>query len=130
MQCPVDPGIAELDLQRHGDFMVVSGKSEGKFVKAIRDGRGGEPWVHLLKACHVHLHRPYATPLSGNTLCGFSSQSGSNAPLIRRCCSSSCAANCTGIRSRFSTPTPCSPVRQPPTSTHNFKISAPNCSAR
>ena len=33
-----------------------------------------------------------------------------------------------GIRSRFSTPTPCSPVSTPPTSTHSFRISAPNAS--
>ena len=66
---------------------------------------------------------------NGNTLLALSSQPGSKADLIRRCWSSSCALNCTGIRSRFSTPTPCSPVRQPPTSTHSFRMSAPNCSA-
>ena len=32
------------------------------------------------------------------------------------------------IRSRFSMPTPCSPVRQPPTSTQSFRISAPTAS--
>ena len=32
------------------------------------------------------------------------------------------------IRSRFSMPTPCSPVRQPPTSTQSFRISAPKAS--
>ena len=36
------------------------------------------------------VHADGASP-SGNTLLGFSSQSGSNADLIRRCCSSSCA---------------------------------------
>jgi hypothetical protein len=62
---------------------------------------------------------------SGNTLAGFNSHPGrthpspASAPPDRR------GAYCTAIRSRFSTPTPCSPVRQPPTSTHSFRISAP-----
>ena len=42
----------------------------------------------------------------------------------------SVSLNCTRIRSRFSMPTPCSPVRQPPTATHSSRISAPACSAR
>ena len=58
---------------------------------------------------------------------GLSSQSGSKADLIRRCWSSSTSVNCTRMRSRFSTPTPCSPVRQPPTSTQSCRMSAPNC---
>ena len=33
------------------------------------------------------------------------------------------SVNCTRIRSRFSMPTPCSPVRQPPTATHSSRIS-------
>ena len=33
------------------------------------------------------------------------------------------------MRSRFSRPTPCSPVSTPPTSTHSFRISKPNASA-
>ena len=35
-----------------------------------------------------------------------------------------------GIRSRFSTPTPCSPVSTPPTSTQSRRMSAPNFSVR
>ncbi len=35
----------------------------------------------------------------------------------------------TVIRSRFSMPTPCSPVRQPPTSTHSLSMSSPAASA-
>ncbi len=66
---------------------------------------------------------------NGNTLLGFNSQSGSKADLMRRCCSSSCSANWYGIWYRFSTPTPCSPVKQPPTSTQSFSMSAPNVSA-
>jgi hypothetical protein len=34
------------------------------------------------------------------------------------------------IRSRFSTPTPCSPVSTPPTSTQSLRMSAPKSSAR
>ncbi len=37
--------------------------------------------------------------------------------------------NITSIRSRFSTPTPCSPVSTPPTSTHSRRMSEPNASA-
>ena len=38
----------------------------------------------------------------------------------------SASENIAGIRSRFSTPTPCSPVSTPPTSTHRRRMSAPN----
>src|SRR5262249_48362992 len=65
----------------------------------------------------------------GKTLGRVSSHAGSEADLMRRCCASSVGVNCTLIRSRFSTPTPCSPVRQPPTSTQRVKMSAPNFSA-
>ena len=44
--------------------------------------------------------------------------------------SRSASLNIAGIRSRFSTPTPCSPVSTPPTSTQSRRMSAPNASAR
>src|SRR6185312_8388085 len=72
----------------------------------------------------------HAAVCSGKTLLGLSSHSGSQSDLIRRCWSSSTGVNWTPIRSRFSTPTPCSPVRQPPTSTQSVRISAPKRSAR
>src|ERR687886_416801 len=65
----------------------------------------------------------------GKTLPGLSSCSGSKAHFTRSCCARSTSLNIVGIRSRFSTPTPCSPVSTPPTSTHSFRISAPNSSA-
>ena len=81
--------------------------------------------VGVMRACGIAARpaRAAETPCSGSA-----ASPGSKADLMRRCWSSSCAVNCTGIRSRFSTPTPCSPVRQPPTSTHSFRMSAPNCS--
>ena len=44
--------------------------------------------------------------------------------------SSSAGENCTHMESIFSTPTPCSPVIVPPSSTHSSRMSAPNRSAR
>src|SRR6188768_3756634 len=69
-------------------------------------------------------------PSSGKTLAGLSSQSGSNTPFTRICWAMSAAVNCTRISSRFSMPTPCSPVRQPPSLTQSLRISAPHSSAR
>src|SRR5262245_267310 len=69
-------------------------------------------------------------PSSGKTLAGLSSQSGSNTPFTRICWAMSAAVNCTRISSRFSMPTPCSPVRQPPSLTQSLRISAPHISAR
>jgi len=69
-----------------------------------------------------------ATVSSGKTLPGFSSQAGSNTSFTAICAAMSSAVNCAPIRSRFSTPTPCSPVRQPPTSTHRRRMSAPKAS--
>src|SRR6202034_951271 len=66
----------------------------------------------------------------GNTFPGLSRPLSSNAHLRRCCWSRSACENITGIRSRFSTPTPCSPVSTPPTSTQSRRISAPNSSAR
>ena len=58
---------------------------------------------------------------AGKTLAGLSSQAGSKTLFTRICWSRSAAVNWSGIRSRFSMPTPCSPVRQPPTSTQSFE---------
>ena len=61
----------------------------------------------------------------GNTLPGLSRWLGSKAHLTRICWSRSISLNISGIRSRFSTPTPCSPVSTPPTSTQSRRMSAP-----
>ena len=54
----------------------------------------------------------------GSTFCGLAAPSGSNASRSRACASRSSAENSSGMRSRFSTPTPCSPVSTPPASRH------------
>ena len=64
----------------------------------------------------------------GKTLPGLSRPRSSNAHLSRCCWARSASVNIAGIRSRFSTPTPCSPVSTPPTSTQSLRISAPNAS--
>src|SRR5690606_20176589 len=66
----------------------------------------------------------------GNTLPGLSRWLGSKAHLTRICWLRSSSENISGIRSRFSTPTPCSPVSTPPTFTQSRRMSAPNASAR
>src|SRR3954468_14761240 len=66
----------------------------------------------------------------GNTLPGLSRPPASKAHFSRCCCARSASENISGIRSRFSTPTPCSPVSTPPTLTHSRRISAPKASAR
>src|SRR5690606_23431829 len=78
---------------------------------------------------HGHAARRPSETESGKTLAGFSSQRGSNTSFTSICAARSAGAYWWPIRSRFSTPTPCSPVRQPPTSTQSFRISAPSASA-
>ena len=62
----------------------------------------------------------------GTALPGFSSPCASNARLTPRKRSSSAGANCMHMSPIFSTPTPCSPVIVPPTSTHSSSIFVPN----
>ena len=66
---------------------------------------------------------------SGRPCPGLSRCSGSKAHLTRCCWSRSASVNIVPMRSRFSTPTPCSPVNTPPTATQSFNMSAPNASA-
>ena len=67
--------------------------------------------------------------LTGKTrLPGFSNEFGSKATFIVSCCCMSLSLNASHINSLFSIPTPCSPVRAPPTLTQYFNISAPNSS--
>src|SRR5690606_15703427 len=54
---------------------------------------------------------------TGNTFPGLSSPPESNAHLTLCCWAMSISLNISGIRSRFSMPTPCSPVSTPPSST-------------
>ena len=58
---------------------------------------------------------------SGNTLPGLSRPLASKAHFSRCCWLRSISENIAGIRSRFSTPTPCSPVSTPPTSTQSLQ---------
>ncbi len=67
---------------------------------------------------------------SGKTFAGFKRHVGSNTVLMRICTARSVAENCDAISSRFSMPTPCSPVRQPPNSTQSLRIASPAASAR
>ena len=57
----------------------------------------------------------------GNTLPGLRIWAGSKAHLTRCCWFRSSSLNMVSIRSRFSTPTPCSPVSTPPTSTQSLQ---------
>ena len=66
----------------------------------------------------------------GIALPGFSRPAGSKASLTRKEAARSAAENCTHIELIFSSPTPCSPVMVPPSSTHSSRISAPKRSAR
>src|SRR5262249_53522318 len=89
--------------------------------------------LHRVRSVEANAHMPShwtLFPSSGNTLPGLSRQSGSNAALICICWAMSASENCTRMSSRFSMPTPCSPVRQPPSSTHSLRISAPHISTR
>src|SRR6185437_147386 len=75
---------------------------------------------------------PYAAQRfsSGTALPGLSRPLGSNAALIAWNCVSSAEENWSHIWLIFSTPTPCSPVMVPPTSTHSLRISPPSFSTR
>ena len=66
----------------------------------------------------------------GNTLPGLRSLAGSKAHFTAAAGRGPSRRTSAGIRSRFSTPTPCSPVSTPPTSTQRRRMSAPNASAR
>jgi len=66
---------------------------------------------------------------TGKIFPGFSRPSGSKTFFIFRIASRSSALNMSGMKSRFSRPIPCSPVRLPPISTQALTISAPISSA-
>src|ERR1700722_2303616 len=65
----------------------------------------------------------------GKTLVGFESCNGSNAHRTRCIVSKSGSANITDMYFFFSSPTPCSPVIEPPAFTHNSTIRNANSSA-
>ncbi len=73
------------------------------------------------RCASAHIHAPAGTCCSsphrlprGSTFCGFATPSGSNASRRRACASRSSGENIRAMRSRFSMPTPCSPVSTPP----------------
>src|SRR5262249_50982509 len=76
--------------------------------------------------------RPYSAQRAsvGTAFPGLSSIAGSNARFTARKSSSSSGRNWTHIWLIFSTPTPCSPVIVPPTSTHFSSTSAAKSSVR
>src|SRR5439155_2190397 len=78
------------------------------------------------------LCRPGTSPHSrgvGNTLPGLASPPGSNAHRSSCMVSRSSAVNMRGIDFALSTPTPCSPVIEPPCSMHRSRIAPDTCSA-
>src|SRR6185437_1384689 len=124
-------GAARHDLERR--FRLARGAHEldglgfaGDLLHQKR-GRWGwgncAPWTWICP-CSTQAERV------GNTLPGLNRPCASKAHFTRPCSASSSGVNMSVIRSRFSTPTPCSPESTPPTLTHRRRMSAPNASAR
>jgi hypothetical protein len=50
------PPVVKCNFQAHARKVIVSGKPNRRFVRAIRAGSGGKTWVHLKKPVQIHIH--------------------------------------------------------------------------
>src|SRR5579863_10084481 len=96
--------------------------SEQSFEPGSESGSDNQEWASCKAFRRVRISpQPL---LRGKILPGFSEESGLKASWMRRIRSKSASLKSSGINSLFSMPTPCSPVRVPPTSTQYRMISS------
>jgi hypothetical protein len=50
------PPIVNHNFQAHAGKVIVPGKPNRRFVRAIRAGSGGKTWVHLKEPVQIHIH--------------------------------------------------------------------------